>query len=211
MNHELGLKQNDKIKRSLIEYLKFKDEQGDPVGLNEDLVSKILAKGDAAELADLRLFWRENGRTVSEERMGVFSYYEKLRQQVHQENEVDFKKRKTEAPEKTAEEQVLGFYLEQIEPQVRSAVLNLNRKGYKTQGSGFGPENVQNVYCVDEQFQELSFSADFLTGLKKQGVDLIIKPRSITFRLNKRLSLIEIEAIWLKIEKEIKSKNESLT
>ncbi|MDO8667532.1 MAG: hypothetical protein Q7K35_00335 [bacterium] len=195
----------------MIDYLRSKDAQGDTIGFNEDLASKILAKGDAAELADLRLFWRENGRTVSEERMGVFSYYEKLRQQVHRDRQAALAKRKAEIAEKTEEEQALDCYLEEIEPQVRQAVLNLNRKGFKTQGSGFASENTQKIYCKDDQFNKLNFPDGLLAELKKRGVVLKVDPRSITISLDRKLNLAEIEAIWLEIEKWVKSKDKSLT
>ena len=211
MNHELGLKPNDQIKRSLIEHLRSKDEQGDIIGFNEDLASRILAKGDAAELADLRLFWRENGRTVSEKEMEVFSYYQRLRQQVHQTGKTTLINRKVEAPERTGEEQILGCYLEEIEPQVKQAILALNGKGYKTQGSGFASENTQKIYCKDEQFQKLIFSDSFLAELKRQGVVLEVDPISITISLDRKLNLAEIEAIWLKIEKRVNPKDQLLT
>lgn len=195
----------------MIDYLRSRDAQGDMAGCNEDLISRILAKGDAAELADLRVFWRENDRTISEEEMEVFSYYQKLRQQVHKDRQAALIKRKAEAIEKAEEEQALGCYLEEIEPQVRQAVLNLNHKGFKTQGSGFGPENTQKIYCSDEQFFNISFPGNFLQKLKKQGVDLRADSKSITLLLNRKLSLDEIWAVWQEIEKRIKPKSELLT
>lgn len=195
----------------LIDYLRLKDAQGDIAGFNEDLSSKILAKGDQEELRDLLAFWRENGRTITEEEIGVFSYYQRLRQQVHEACYAGKEERRVKAPEKTGQEKIIGTYLEMIEPQVRQVVLNLNNKGFKTQGSGFGPENTQKIYCPDEQFLNINFSVSFLQELKKQGVDLELKPKSITLSLNRKLSLDEIEAVWQEIEKQIKPKNELLT
>lgn len=195
----------------LIDHLRTKDAQGDIVGFNEDLTSRILAKGDAAELAELMVFWRENGRKVNKEEMEVFSYYQKLRQQVHKDRKAALARRKAEIPEKTETEQALGCYLEEIEPQVRQAILNLNRKGFKTQGSGFAPENTQKIYCQDDEFKKLNFPESFLDELKQRGVVLKIDPRSITMLLDRKLSLAEIEAIWLEIEKWVKPKGKLLT
>lgn len=195
----------------MIDYLRSKDAQGDVAGFNEDLVSKILTKGDAAELAKLMIFWRENGRTVNKKKIEVFSYYQKLRQRVHKDRQTALIKRKEEALDKTEEEQSLGCYLEEIEPQVRQAVLNLNHKGIKTQGSGFAVENAQRIYCADDQFQKLNFPDSILAELKRQGVVLKVDPRSITILLDRKLSLVEIEAIWLEIEKWVKPKDKSLT
>ena len=97
-------------------------------------------------------------------------------------------------------------YLEEIESQVRQAVLNLNRKGFKTQGSGFASENTQKIYCKDDQFKKLNLPDSLLAELKKQGVILKIDFESITLILDRKLSLAEIEAVWLKIEKCIKPK-----
>jgi len=196
-----------KKREKLIDYLRGRDERGDVRGFNEDLASKILAKGGFEELKDLADFWRENGRQITDEEVEVFSYYQKLRQQVRQDCRAALEKRKINAPRETEEERILGCYLEAIEPQVRQVVLNLNRKGYKTQGSGFGPENTQKIYCADGQFAGLDFSTIFLSSLKERGVDLKIEPKSLTLYLSKRLSLDELCVIWQEIEKQIKLKD----
>lgn len=205
------MRENFRIGEKLSEHLRTRDEQGDMIGFNEDLVSGILAKGDQGELKDLLIFWQENGWQITDKEIEIFSYYQKLRQQVHKDREGAFKKRKTDALEKTEEELLLGCYLEELEPQVRQAVLGLNVKGYKTQGSGFGPENIQKIYCADEQFAAVKFSNDLLSELKVQSVDLEVKPKSITLCLNKKLSLNEVRNIWKKIEEQVKPKSKLLT
>lgn len=60
-----------------------------------------------------------------------------LRRTVHQQQTTELERRKRENPQKSKEEMTLGVYVEELEPQVRSAVLELNRKGYPTYSSGF--------------------------------------------------------------------------
>lgn len=60
-----------------------------------------------------------------------------LRQRVHREMRINLNHRIAQNPFPSHEELVLGVFLEEIEPQVREAVLSFNRKGYKTIMSGF--------------------------------------------------------------------------
>ncbi len=52
----------------------------------------------------------------------------------------DLERRKEVSPMPTAQELLLGCYIEQIESQTRDAVLTLRRKGYQTTESGFCDE-----------------------------------------------------------------------
>lgn len=49
----------------------------------------------------------------------------------------ELEKRLQEEPEATQEELDMGAYIQELEPQVRHAVLDLRRKGYQTHSSGF--------------------------------------------------------------------------
>jgi hypothetical protein len=210
MNYELRPQGGNQAETGLIGRLRLKDENGDIAGFNEDLVSRILAGGDPDELRDLQKFWSENGREVSDQDLELFSYYQKLRQQAHQDVQIDLAKRKSGRPEKTEEEIELGCYLEQLESQVRQVTRNLNSKGYKTQGSGFGPENLQKIYCAENRFQDLRLSEKFLAELQKRGIELIVRPKDITMRCHQKFSLEELREIWLEVESQIKAR-ETLT
>lgn len=193
----------------MIEHLRLKDKDGDIIGFNEDIISEILAKGQPEDLKAVSTFWQENGRQITDEEMKIYSYYQRLRQQVHAGRQLGLKKRKAEAPEKTKEELSLGCYLEELEPQVRQVILNLNNKGYKTQGSGFGPENTQSIYCRDDQFQNLELDNQLILNLKSRGIEIKIKPKNLTLFINKKLNLDELKEIWLEIEEQIDSKFDS--
>lgn len=60
-----------------------------------------------------------------------------LQRRVYRQVINELKKRIVERPKPTKEEFFLGSYLEMLEPQVRKAVRDLNRKGYTTSSSGF--------------------------------------------------------------------------
>jgi hypothetical protein len=66
--------------------------------------------------------------------------FSSLRYDTHRKMISEVEARKNLKPEKTKEETEIGIFIEEIEPQVRDAVLELNRKGYETRSSGFNGE-----------------------------------------------------------------------
>ncbi|HVZ58432.1 MAG TPA: hypothetical protein VG935_01635 [Patescibacteria group bacterium] len=96
----------------------------------------------------------------------------RLREQVHtQEREALMQRLRTD-PEKTEEEQRLGVYLEEIEPQVRGAVRELNRKGFPTYSSGFwGHES--EYQAIEGDFRLDEATVEILRG---KGVEVTVEP-----------------------------------
>ncbi|MCF7865800.1 MAG: hypothetical protein K9M11_04865 [Candidatus Pacebacteria bacterium] len=82
------------------------------------------------------------------------------------------KERKEQRPLATEEEYQMGIYSEQLESQVREAVLNLFLKGYKTFESGFVESDLRSQYVgmynltveipysVSEALGELGFTVE---------------------------------------------------
>ena len=75
-------------------------------------------------------------------------------------------------PTPTPEEKILGTYVENLEPQVRVAVMSLHRKGYTTNCSGFGgPSESRN--------QGVQFSAtipldiDIIQAINQAGANVL--------------------------------------
>lgn len=65
--------------------------------------------------------------------------------------------RKRGNPARTPEEHQLGVYLEELEPQVREAVREFNRKGYTTVSSGFYGDDYQAIeghFFLDDQTKD---------------------------------------------------------
>jgi hypothetical protein len=107
-----------------------------------------------------------------------------LRQQVHGQERDALEKRLRTNPEKTEEEHRLGVYLEEIEPQVREAVREFNRKGYPTYSSGFGGhdseyQTLEGDYRLDEETVEV---------LRGAGVEVTVEP-SWKYRLEQQAGL----------------------
>lgn len=82
--------------------------------------------------------------------------FQRLREEVHQEMEREVEGRIKENPVPTEEEIRVGGFREVLEPQVRDALFEFNRKGYSTESSGFGGEHgeiqaIDGYFRVDEQ------------------------------------------------------------
>lgn len=85
----------------------------------------------------------------------VSSEFAKLRRAIHQQQAKELEQRKRDNPQKSKEETMLGVYVEELEPQVRAAVIELNRKGYPTYSSGFSGkksdlQTIEGDYKLDE-------------------------------------------------------------
>ncbi len=99
----------------------------------------------------------------------------------------------------------LGFFIEELEPQVRQAILELNKKGYSTDSSGF-----MNNSC--DQMIEGDFQLDEKTTkkLSEIGVQVETNPSGYT-RLQfspQEANLSKIKRQWVKIISLIPNKNE---
>jgi hypothetical protein len=98
-------------------------------------------------------------RTAKEE-------FAKLRLRVREQVASAVSERVRSNPQPTAEEYRLGAFAEELEPQVRNAVLTFTRKGYATRSSGFWGE------YGERQVIEGAFTLDVETQarLKTMGV-----------------------------------------
>lgn len=66
-----------------------------------------------------------------------YSQFHRLRDETHEEIRQELEERKRTHPTHTPIEADLDAYIEELEPQVRDAVVTFNRKGYLTWSSGF--------------------------------------------------------------------------
>ncbi len=77
-----------------------------------------------------------------------------LREEVHREMEKEIKERLENNPKPTEEEIRMAAFKEDLEPQVRDAVLAFNKKGYGTESSGFYEESkfqaIDGHFYIDE-------------------------------------------------------------
>lgn len=106
------------------------------------------------------------------------------------------KSRKLKKPQATDTELSLGVYLERIEPQVRPAVLMINRKGHSTDVSGF-------MEAIDSQSLAGDFilEDEYIERIRKLDVSIETNPSGYTV-LQFKPEEADIEAIrkkWISI------------
>ena len=159
-----------------------------------ETVTKILESGTTVELEQMSAFHK-----LSPEKIKFLSHYAKLRRNTIDDKNSEVAKRKEDRKEVTQEEIDMGCYIENIEPQVRSAVLNLHRKGYTTFESGFHGHK-QKIGFKNEPLLNFQFPEKLAQQLKENGVSITVKPGSISFQSERELELDEIEKIWNQIE-----------
>jgi hypothetical protein len=111
-----------------------------------------------------------------------------LREEVHLQVGIQLLERKRNNPQLTPEEAALGIYLEQLEPQVRDAVIEFNRKGYRTGYSGFSGGKSGGKY--DVEYQEISggFFIDDKTRQKLATMEVEVTTEPLwTWEMDKKL------------------------
>ncbi len=140
--------------------------------------------------------WYDNEMFASEQFTGKTDKQEKLRQQfarlrqrVHQSMKDEEEMRLKENPRPTEEELYMGAFKEWIEPQVRAAVVEMNRKGYATQSSGFHGTRCE-IQAIDG-----NFTIDEKTKgvLKQMGVE-VWRGADIGVPKNKLVTMIRFRA-----------------
>ena len=160
------------------------------------------------------LFYLLGDKVLSPEEIAVLEHNFRERQGEISKNEKDRQARIIANPQATDEEYELGAYAESIEFQVRGAVFDLQKKGYRPMESGFldlaegsqyigivngegvNPENIMDsiVNPVDEDIKklfQLVLKDVYLNVLDKHGrIQVVLVPK------DKELTLAEWKKIW---------------
>lgn len=94
----------------------------------------------------------EMGYNPEQEKLNKFS---ELRKRVHQEIEQETVERIKNNPKPAEEEIFVGAFREMIEPQIRDALFEFNKKGYSTESSGFWGDDgdiqaMDGYYSIDK-------------------------------------------------------------
>jgi hypothetical protein len=135
-----------------------------------------------------------------------------LRNAVYAEMQFELEDRMINNPMPTNEELNIGAYKEQLEPQVRDAVMDMRAKGYNTHSSGFAGKS------YEEQRLDLDrpLSDEIVTLLRENGFGLGIafffdddnpdkgtwqgeSAGSIVFKPEKSTDLAEMKSKWDKL------------
>jgi len=162
---------------------------------NEDCVRSILERGNNDELEKVA-----NHYNLSPEQTKIFSYFSKLRREVLNGMKESKEERKKNNPVATDAELGLGAYQENIEPQVRDAVLNLRKKGYATYESGFNGFNNQIISFEKNCLENFQLPSQIIDKFKDKGVIIEIKPNRVKLTFKSEFNQKEISDFWQEIE-----------
>jgi hypothetical protein len=122
--------------------------------------------------------------------------FEKLKYSVQKKMLNEITKRKTKNPHFNKIELNLGLFVEELEPQVRQAVLKLYKKGYSTDISGFMNNSGEQMIEGDFQLEE-----KIINKLKSIGVHVETNPSGYTriHFLPEQANISKIRKKWDKI------------
>lgn len=118
--------------------------------------------------------------------------FEKLRYGIQSKCETDLKRRKKNNPHPNKTEMSLGLFVEELEPQLREAILTLYKKGYSTDASGF-------MNNPSDQMLEGDFQLDIKTIRELRIMDIQVETNPSGYT---RIQFTPEEADISKIKKE---------
>lgn len=100
----------------------------------------------------------------------------------------------------TEEEYEMGVFIELLEDQVREAVVEANKKGYKTFQSGFSEKDPKNQF-MDVYNKNISIPEELIKTLEEKGVDVSVENfddrTTITLHPTKQtFKMAEWKEIW---------------
>jgi hypothetical protein len=163
-------------------------------------VDEIILSDDPVLHKELKEFMIRHGMSGTDVELSFDS--RRLRHRVHEEMEREKERRLEENPAPTDVELSLGVYIEDIEPHVRDAVLELRKKGYSTRGSGFNSYNMQSVYLDLGHPDFADIPKEVREKLEDLGAKFDKEGRQITFACSE-IDLGKMKAKWDEIVAEL--------
>lgn len=163
-----------------------------------DTMMKILESGSSEEMEKLRQFYNITPETI--ERWREFTI---LRKKTHEKMDEEILQRNSKNPIPTKEEWEMGAYIEQIEPHIRKAVLELRRKGYNTKGSGFLYPSAQSIDFCEPLMLDSFVINKISEKIPAEIAELKICSDRIILNFLKFADLESMEKIWNNVVKEI--------
>ncbi|MCU0679811.1 MAG: hypothetical protein MUF50_00705 [Planctomycetes bacterium] len=184
-------KPNKKDNKPEIQFSK----ESNPDFQNEDYIRQVFVNGNEKDIESLAAYYNFTSNEIR-----LFSYFTKLRQKTLNEMSPQIEARRQNCPIATEEELSLGAYQENIEPQVRSAVFDLRKKGYATYGSGFCGFDSQEIYFEKKYLQNFQLPLLMVDEFRDRGIVIVIKDDRIKLIFKKEFNQEEIETIWQEVE-----------
>src|ERR1700694_5122386 len=130
---------------------------------------------------------RFTGRTNQQEQLR--QKFKQLRKQVHESMRAEEEVRLRDNPKPTEEELYMAAFVEWLEPQVRAAVVEMNKKGYATESSGFHGTHCE-IQAIDGYF---TIDENTKGVLKQMGVD-VWRGADIGVPKNKMVTMLRFRA-----------------
>ncbi len=130
--------------------------------------------------------------------------FENLKYSVWEKMQSDILKREAKNPKFDKTESNLGLFIEKLEPQVRSAILILHKKGYSIDLSGFAGDPCEQMIEGDFQLEEKT-----IKQLNLIGVYVETNPSGYTriYFLPEEANISKIKNKWDKIASLIPDKH----
>jgi hypothetical protein len=130
---------------------------------------------------------RFTARTSQQEQLR--QKFKQLRKQVHESMRAEEEVRLRENPKPSEEELYMGAFVEWFEPQVRPAIVEMNKKGYATQSSGFHGTDcevqaIDGLFTVDDETKSV---------LSQMGVE-VLRGADIGVPKNKLVTMLRFRA-----------------
>ena len=162
---------------------------------NEDHIKQVFAGGNERDIESLAAYYQ-----FTPDEIRLFTYFAKLRRKTLDEMRPQIEARRQNNPIATEAELNMGAYQESIEPQVRSTVFDLRKKGYATYGSGFSGFDSQEIYFEKKYLENFQLPAQTVDEYKNRGVMIEIKADRIKLIFKKEFDQEEIKALWQELE-----------
>ena len=171
------------------------NKESNPDFHNEDHIKQIFASGDKQAIESLALYYH-----FTPDEVRLFSYFSALRRKTLDEMRPQIEARRQNRPIATDEELNLGAYEESIEPQVRSTVFDLRKKGYTTSGSGFCGFDSQEICFEKKYLENFQLPAPIINKFRNIGIIIVIKADRIKLVFKKEFNQEQIKTFWQEVE-----------
>jgi|GEM_PF-861136 len=158
---------------------------------DEETVERILEEGDPVKLEKLKAFHH-----LSSEQVELFGRFARLRKETLGKMKTRFKERILNDPEPTQEEWNMGVYREEIEPQVRDAVLIMRKKGYNTYESGFYGHDRQRIGFSETVSGDFQLPEQIRKLATEKGLTVMISSDAIELIYSRYVELDGIKEVW---------------
>ncbi len=159
---------------------------------NEDVIREILVSGSDSELEEIRSL-----HGLTEEQIDFARHFARMRAETHGRMRDEERAGRTDWTP-TVDEEEIGYFLSEIEPQVRHAVLILRKKGYNTLSSGFiGVGTEQHIKTVgDEGLDRVELPVSLRQHVHDLGFRLEAFPDELRLVCERKVTLDDIREAW---------------